>query len=299
MPLYIPVAFLAAAAIASNAVMTKVLIRYRLCSSTLVGLLSATGSGVCAIAGALVFRLPFPVAAWQPLLALAMVTILAMLFLVHALQEGDVSTVVPVMGIKIPLASLLAALFLGERHPAIVYVAVLVAAAAVALFGLGNQKRSQGGHDRHPALGMGLAIAAATCYAIADLFAKVAVDLSDPLTTILWVWILVGAFCFALSFRKTYRQYRISVGDRLLFVFNGALVVVAIGSLYWSFSLADGVTVPNIIFATRGFFALLASIALSRLLSVPFEKQSGGIYGLRTLGTLLMFLSILLGILFR
>lgn len=296
---YVPVAFLAALGIAANAVLTKVILRYRVCSSSLVGWLSATGSGVCAAVVVGLTGRAFPMAAWPWLAGLAVATILALLALATALQEADVSTVVPVMGVKIPLTAVLAALFLGENHPPSVYVAVVLAAAAVALFGLGHQSRAQGGRGRHPLYGISMAVAASTCYAVSDQFAKAAIDRSDPLTVLLWLWIVVGAVCFGVSRRGVYRQYKITPRDGALLVANGALALGAIGCLFWSFDLANGVTVPNIIFGTRGFFALFAGALLNQFLPLPFEKQTRAIYSLRVAGTLLMFISILVGVLAR
>ena len=299
MPPYVLVAIFAAAAIASNALISKTILRFRVCSAGLVGWLSALSSGIWALILAVIFRKPFPLEDWPLMGCLAFFSVLAIFLLHRAFQEADVSTVVPVMGIKITVTSILAFLFLGEKHSPMVYLAVVLASLAVALFNLGKQQKSQGGHGHAPIVGLAYAVGASCSYAISDQFAKTAMDQSEPFTVVLWLWILTGIFCAFMALQKTYRQYQIKPRDILLFAANGGVTLAAIGALFFSFDMANGVTVPNIIFGTRGFFALAGGAILGRYLPQPLEKQSKKVYILRILATALIFGSVLISVIFN
>jgi len=295
---YLSVAFFAAFAIAVNAILSKIILRFRICSSSLVGWLTGLAAGVWALLLVFILNKPFPTAEWTLFFGLTVCSVLALLFLHRAFQEADVSTVVPVMGIKITLTSLLAFFILKETHSPAVYIAVLLATFAVGLFGAGRQQKSQGGHGHAPIVGVLYAVGASCAYAVSDQFAKLAMDSSDPFTVVLWLWILTGVFCAIMVLRKTYRQYTIAWKDGMLVALNGAVLLIAIGALFFSFELADGVTVPNIIFGTRGFFALGGGIFINRFLPYPIEKQTGNIYLVRIAATVLIFFSILISVLF-
>ena len=45
-------------------------------------------------------------------------------------------------------------------------------------------------------------------------------------------------------------------------------------TIFYAFRLADGVTAPNIIQGTRGFFVLIMGAAVNRYLKVPYERQT-------------------------
>ena len=94
--------------------------------------------------------------------------------------------------------------------------------------------------------------------------------------------------------RPHYRQYRIGRVDVALFGLRGVLLVGAISALYSAYGAADGVTIPNVLLATRGLFVLGAGYLLGKLLKTPMESQPGRVYALRVLGALLILGSIVL-----
>lgn len=63
-----------------------------------------------------VLRVPFPAPAVWPLLGVVAAAQIAIWAVNRALQEGDLSTVVPLLSLRIPLAAAMAVFFLGETH---------------------------------------------------------------------------------------------------------------------------------------------------------------------------------------
>jgi uncharacterized membrane protein len=254
------------------------------------------GAGLAAGAVALALRVPFPTEAVWPLLGVIVAVQLAVWLVNRAMQEGDVSTVVPLLSVKIPAAALMAVLILGESHGPGTYAAVLLAGAGVALFGIGKPAEAQGGRGARPVVPILFACAAAVAFALSDQFAKLGLDRSGDLQILVWSLVVRGGFCAAMLARPTYRRYRIKAADAGLFLAAGVLTVTVLGTLYHAFDLAGGVTVPNILLGTRGLFGLVLGATLGRALRVPLEKQPPRIYVLRAVGTALLFAAVFIAL---
>lgn len=294
MPEYVGLALMGAVAMALSSLMGKLIVRYRICDA---GLLT-WGQGIAvAVAAAVLAGLtatPFPVAAWRLFVVTAIAIIAATWMLNHALQEGDVSTVVPLMGTKIPITALLAVLWMGESASGRIWFAVILSGAAVALFGVGKQRHAEGGHGRRPGVAILLALAAASGYAVSDVAARQVLAGTTPFALVLWLNILWAPISGIMLARPYYRQYRVTWLDAVMLLARGLLAMVAVMALYAAFDKANGVIVPNIVFGFQGFFALIGGWLLNRTLSLPLERQSLSIYCLRILGTVFFFVVLIL-----
>jgi drug/metabolite transporter (DMT)-like permease len=296
MPGYVWVSLGGALALAFGSLLGKALVRYRICDAGLITW--SQGLATAAVAGGLcvVLRLPFPRTHWFPIACLAACIILASWLLNHALQEGDASTVVPLMGLKIPLTALLAWAFLGEIATARTWAAVACSALAVSLFGVGRQKPSQGGHGYHPLAAIVFVVLACLSYGISDVMAKRALDGVEPLPLLLWSNVFWAPVAAAMLARPYYRQYRVALLDVGLLTLRGVLVLGSVLALYFAFRMAGGVILPNVIYGTRGVFALAAGYVLNKTLRLPMERQSGVIYALRLAGTILLAAAVFLSL---
>lgn len=294
MPDYMWISLGGAFALALSALVAKAVIRYRICDAGLITWIQ--GLAIALLAGVLcfVFRRPFPWLQGHLVACLALSTLLATWCVNCALQEGDASSVVPLMGVKIPLTAVLATVWLGETASPRTWLAVVCSGSAVALFGIGSQSPAQGGHGRRPVVAMVLVMISTLLYSISDLIAKRALDGLDPLTLLLWSSVLWGPAAVCLLALPRYRQYRVAPLDVTLLMLCGGLTLAAVGGLYTAFRLADSVILPNVVYGTRGFFALAAGYVLNRRLKVPMERQAGSVYAARVLGAVLLFLAVLL-----
>lgn len=287
-------ALIAALSLGMYSVLAKVLVRYRLCDPGLVTWGIGLGTGAVSLVILLIHPYPFPREALWYLILMAGVVLLGHWLLSKAMQEGDASTVVPLLSLKIPFTAILSIWMLRETHPASVYLAVGVSALGVALFGIGRQQKAQGGYGRHPLLAVALACGSALAYALFDQITKLGLAHAEPLPLAVWMNVMVGGLCLALMSRKHYRRYRIRGVDWALFLLGGVLMMAGSWTFLAAIQKADGVTIPNILLGTRGFFALAMGFALGRAIKIPMERQSGMIYLLRLVGTLLLFGGILL-----
>lgn len=283
--------------ISLSAITAKTIVRFRICSSAYTGWGTGMACGILSLILVAATRTPFPTESAAPMAGLVVLNVAALWLLNRGIQEGDVSTVMPIMGMKTPFAALLSFLLLGERHGAAVYAAVVISAIAVLIFGAGKQATAQGGHGSKPVVAILFALAAALGYCLADICARTAMRSASPFTVITWSWIFSGMICGAMLAHQSFRQYRVAKIDVLLFGINGALMISGIGMLFLSFKRMESVTLPNVIFGLRGVFTLAGGYVLSRALGLTIEKQPTRIYALRLVGTALITLSIVLIIL--
>ena len=182
---YILLALLSALLMGLYSVSIKLFVRYRICSPALVTIGYCISAGILSALLIFVKGYHFHSSITTLLVVVAITTLCGQLLLAFAMQEGDASTVVPLLGLKIPFTATLAFLFLGESYPASVYFAVVIAASAVIMFGLGKPAKAQGGHDKHPIVGVLLAIASAMTYSVGDIFTKKSLVFIEPIPLIL------------------------------------------------------------------------------------------------------------------
>jgi len=296
MPDFAYYALASAVGLATLSVISKSLVRYRVCDSGLItwgiGMMAGLISGLF-----LVIRgVAFPSQAVWHLLGTVIAVQLARWLTNRAIQEGDLSTVVPLMGVKIPMAAAMAFVLLGESHGLNVYAAVALACGGVALFGIGRPERAQGGHDAHPVVPILFACGGAASFALSDQFTKLGLDRSSVVQFVTWAVTVRGVLCAAMFVRPKYRKYRIAGKDWALFAAGGALTVAVIACLATAFRLADGVAVVNVLLGARGLFGLLLGATLGKLLSVPIERQPARIYVLRSLGMLMLLAAVLMAL---
>ena len=271
--------------LACSALLGKILLRYRLCDAGLITWGTWTSAGVLSAVVWAFTRPAFPTGAAAAVVTLAVCLLLASWLQNVALQEGDPSLVVPVTGVKIPMAALLAWPILGERYPPAVYGAVVLSALATVAFGLGKQEQAQGGHGRRPIFALGMITCASLGFALGDQFARLSLAETSPLGVALWAPMIAGGLSLPFLFHPHYRQYRIERVDVLLLLLNAGILVGSILALYLAFRGAGGVTVPNVILGARGFFVLVAGAVVGRALPVPFERQRWSVYAFRAVGT--------------
>ena len=268
MPDFVVFSILAAIALGGYSVLTKILLRYRVCDAGLVTCGLGICTGMVSLAVLIAGRYSFPTEATLATVMLAAMALGAHWLLSRALQEGDASTVIPLLSLKIPLVAILSIFILGERHTPRIYLAAGAAALGVAMFGVGRQERAQGGYGRHPILAITLACLSALLYALLDQAAKHALAYTSPVKLALWVNMIVACACLIMSLHPHYRPYRLAKLDLVLFLLGGGLMFGGIMLFFRALDLSDGVTIPNIVLSTRGFFTLLIGFTMGQALKI-------------------------------
>jgi drug/metabolite transporter (DMT)-like permease len=292
MPEYAIYALLAAIGISAYALLTKVILRYRICSAAYVAFATGAAAAIPCVIGLTFFGASLPAAAIVPLCIATVSGFLGLYSASLAMQEADPSTVVPVMGMKIPAVAVLSVWLLGEVHPWPIYLAAGLAFAGVSLFGLGPQLKAQGGHGLHPLVGVFWAAGSAAAYALSDIYIRQLLVHMNPLRAAMWNYTCIGLMCLPLLFQPGFRQYTVKIQDAGLLLLNALILLASVLAFFVSIHKAGQVTGPNIIFALRGFVTLAAGYTLNKMLKVSLEHQPGVVYVLRVAGTLLLFAAV-------
>ena len=187
-------------------------------------------------------------------------------------------------------------MWLDESASLRTWLAVAGSALAVSLFGVGNPEPAQGGHGCRPVAAILLVVLSCLFYGISDVIAMRALDGVDAVSLLLWSNVLWAPVAAVMLAQPRYRKYRVTALDAGLLTLRGMFVLGAVLGLYSAFRMAGGVILPNVIYGTRGFFALAAGYLLSRMLRLPLERQSGAVYALRLAGTLLLAAAVFLAV---
>lgn len=295
-PQYVIYAVLAATGISGYAILTKVILRYRLCSAAYVAFATGAAAALPCLAGLAFVGQGLPREAVLPIIIATLSGFGGLYGAAIAMQEGDASTVVPVMGLKIPAVTILSIWLLGEQHPWYIYLAAGLATAGVALFGMGPQHKAQGSHGYHPVVGILWAAASAGLYALSDIYIRQILVYMSPLRAVMWNYTLIGLVCAALLFQPGFRQYKIRSMDAALLLANGVLLLLSVLAFFAAIHSAGQVTTPNIFFATRSFITLAAGYVLNKVLRVSIERQPNSVYVLRILGAALLFAAIVISL---
>jgi len=225
---------------------------------------------------------------WQP-------AIVAILFVVGSvlnfvsLDRGDVSLATPVLGIKIVLVAIIAALVTGEWGRANVWIGAFLSTTAIALLNW-----TSGTRHHHVTLTILAAGSSAACFALFDVLVQKwsgAWGVGRFAPTML---AFVAIFSTATMARF---PAPLSTIDRAAWpwLLGGSLVLAMQAMLFVSYvSIFQNATAANIIYSSRGLW----SVALVWLIGHWFgntERQLGaGIIRWRLVGAALMLVAILM-----
>lgn len=228
---------------------------------------------------------------WQPAL-IALCLFCGMLSQFIAMDRGDISVAVPVMGLKVILVACMTPLLVGEAVRPILFLSALLSVIGVTLLNYRGGKVSS--RSVRPAIVAGAC--AATCFALFDvLVAKwgptwgawrllpcvfwingvlslgCIAGFHKPLTSLpreAWQWLLPGTFLISLQ--------------SILFV--GCLAVYG------------KATSANIIYSSRGLISVLLVVLIGHWFSSVERNHGARVLGFRLLGAALMLAAIVLAV---
>jgi drug/metabolite transporter (DMT)-like permease len=190
--------------------------------------------------------------------------------LVRAMQRGDLSLVFPIMRGAAPLLTAgFAVIVLREHLPPIAWLGLIVATGAVIVFALPARGVALLAHPDKAALGWALATALGVAlYNMTD--ARGVRGASDPLTYIVWLFML-DAICItttAMVLRR--RELRRAIGDTWRTgAAAGALPIASFGSALYAYSLIEVAKVS----ALRETAVVWAALIGSRYLGEGFGPR--------------------------
>ncbi len=230
-------------------------------------------------------------AGWTPLLMSCVTCVAGYLFLYMALQCGDVSSVMPIMGSKVIFAGLLAIPLLHEKHTWQVYIAVFLVAISIAVL---SYSPSRGGTSKFPLKPIVLMTICCVIFGFTDILIKRSLAYLDSYNFMIYYNFIVGVLSLCvIPYVQKKRVPLMLKGMDLRLSFYSAVSLVAATLLFTvMLKMSGGVVVPNILQSTRGIFIVVISAVLTHRGSTMLETQSRNVYALRLAASFLIVVSI-------
>jgi len=200
---------------------------------------------------------------------------LAVLLILHILQTGEVSLVIPVVHSHPVFVAILAVLLLGETLVYLEWIAVMVTVAGAMLISIRRGSDSAG---KGFAKSLAPPLVAGLLLATANLTSKYALE-HVSYWNMLAFGSLLGAFVFLgiglrpLALREL-RQLRRPVLATGLLVLNNTLVLAGMLLMFWSIQ-SGPVSLVSAISGARPAFVFIYAIILGRISHVLLEQRLG------------------------
>jgi drug/metabolite transporter (DMT)-like permease len=172
-----------------------------------------------------------------------------------ALAYGDVSVATPVMGIKVVLVALFVTAIIGERVPAVVWIAAALSSAGILLLSRGGAKGSAGGRTGPSILFGGLA---AVTFALFDVLVQKwspAWGAGRFLPVMMAFVALFSSAQLILSYR---RKETVPRGAWRPLLLGGFFIAVQGLLLILALALYSKATRTNVIYSARGLWSVAA-----------------------------------------
>lgn len=228
---------------------------------------------------------------WQPGL-IAVCLFGGMLSQFVAMDRGDVSVAVPVMGLKVVLVAALTPLILGEELRPILYVSALLSVLGVTMLNYRDTKLSN--HGILPALVAGAC--AALFFALFDVLVArwgQAWGAGRLLPCIFWINAIFSIGCIA-GFKRPLTDIPLAGWQWLI---SGALLISLQSILFVGCLAVYGkATAANILYSSRGLISVLLVVTIGHWFSSVERTHGRKVLGFRLIGATLMLAAIVLAV---
>ncbi|MCL0058228.1 DMT family transporter [Dehalococcoidia bacterium] len=200
---------------------------------------------------------------------------LAVLLILHILQTGEISRVIPVVHTNPVFVAILAVLFLGETLAYIEWIAILITVAGAMLISI---KRDSSGSR----IGVGRSLAkpliAGLLLATANLTSKYALEHVSYWNMLAFGSLLVAFIFLSVSLRplplRQLRTVRRPVLTAGLLILANALVLLGMFLMFWAIQRGL-VSLVSAIAGARPAFVFVYAVILGRISHVLLEQRMG------------------------
>lgn len=211
-----------------------------------------------------------------------------------AIQRGDVSLVTPLLGTKVIFVALGSVLFAAERLSLPLWLSALLTALGIFLMGFRDVR---GG--RHATFTAGITLCSAAIFGICDvLLARWAPEFGR-FTFLTVCSVTVGFLSLILWLSQGRKKPFPARGPRAWIVASGLIVAsqaIMLGIALGFFNDATGI---NIVYSSRGFWAVVLVFWFGTLLGNNERHHAGRVFGFRFLGTVLITAAIVIAVMER
>jgi drug/metabolite transporter (DMT)-like permease len=214
---------------------------------------------------------------------------LGYLLFAWAIARSDVSTVGPLVGMKIILAAGTEKIFLGQGYNTAVYIGVILSTLSIFLISY-----KEGKFKKFDTIVIIFMLIACSLWAATDaLIKKIALDTS-VITATFFLFFVSGILATPLLF--FIKKEKKCFNRRFITLSSYASIALTISAIFLikSFALTNSITIPNVLVSIRGIIIIAGTAFLAKRGIIRLEETSRKEYLLRSLGAALMSISIFL-----
>ncbi|MEC5126389.1 EamA family transporter [Verrucomicrobiales bacterium BCK34] len=210
------------------------------------------------------------------------------------LKRGDVSLVTPIMGTKVVFVAVGVVLLTGKVPSVPLWIAAFMTAAGIFVMGIADLKKG-----RHLHFTVGITLGSAAVFGLSDVLVSWWAADFGALTFITLGFLSVSVFTSVMWLLQKRPSLRLKAGQRSWASWGSVLIGLQALAMSIALSFFDDATGINVVYASRGVWAIVLVVALGVSLGNREHKDSGKAFWWRIIGTFILTVAIVIAVVDR
>ncbi len=210
------------------------------------------------------------------------------------IRRGDISLVTPLMGTKVVFVAIGVVLVTGKIPSVPLWIAAFLTALGIFVMGIPNLKQG-----RHLVFTVGVTLASAAVFGVSDVLVSWWAADFGALTFITVGSLSVSVFSLVLWLLQKRPCLKLKPGQTSWAWWAGVLVALQAIAMGIALSFFDDATGINVVYASRGLWAIVLVVVLGTALGNREHKDSGKAFWWRIIGTVILTAAIIIAVVDR
>ena len=211
-----------------------------------------------------------------------------------AIQRGDVSLVTPLLGTKVVFVAVGSVAFTSQKLSLTLWCAALLTSLGIFLTGFRDVRGI-----RHAAFTAVITLASAAFFGLCDVMIVAKAEEFGPLTMLTISSLVVGLLTIVVWFLQGRDRILPAPGPRAWTVAGAVIVAVQAIMIGVALSFFKDATGINVVYASRGLWAIVLVYWFGKLLGNDERATSGHHFGWRFVGTVLLTAAVVMAVIER
>lgn len=211
-----------------------------------------------------------------------------------ALKRGDVSLVTPLMGTKVVFVAIGVVLLTGKIPSLPLWIAAVLTTVGIFVMGIADFKKG-----RHLLFTVGVTLASAAIFGLCDVLVSWWAADFGALTFITAGFVSVSIFSTVMWLIQKRPSLKLKSGQKGWAWWGGILISLQAIAIGLALSFFDDATGINVVYASRGLWAIVLVVVLGAALGNREHKDSGKAFWWRVAGTVILTIAIFIAVVDR
>jgi len=230
---------------------------------------------------------------WKPLL-MGVAFFVGNWLAFFALKRGDVSLVTPLMGTKVVFVALGVVLLTGKIPSVPLWIAAILTTVGILVMGIADFKKG-----RHLYFTVGITLASAAVFGLSDVLVSWWAADFGALTFITVGFVSVSIFSTVMWLIQKSPSLKLTSGQKSWAWWGSILISLQALAIGLALSFFDDATGINVVYASRGLWAIVLVVVLGAALGNREHKDSGNAFWWRVAGTVILTIAIFIAVVDR